>query len=248
VTMLVDVGNSRLKWCTNADGVLCDTGEAGHVHSDIGPVAKSEWSSRERPGRVLVANVAGTDAADALAGAAVDLWQIQPTFVRSARECHGIVSAYSRPEQLGVDRWVAMIGARKLAAGALGVVDCGTAITLDYVNARGRHRGGLIMPGVALMRRCLSTSTGDLPMVANESGELTATDTIGAISSGTLNAAAWSIQSFRRQIEATEGESVTWFLTGGGSSALIPLLDADFRHKPDLVLEGLAVFDTAACS
>ena len=139
-----------------------------------------------------------------------------------------------------------MIGARKLAPGALGIVDCGTAITLDFVDASGKHRGGLILPGVLLMRRSLASSTGDLPMVAGKFAKVLATDTVEAISAGTLNAAAWSIRMFRREIESTNADSrITWFLTGGGSASLLSLLDSDFRHHPHLVLEGLAVFDAA---
>lgn len=245
MNLLVDVGNSRVKWCSHSGGRLLDMSEASHRHSDIGAIARSEWSTLGSPAHLVIANVAGADTESALSCVAGELWGVAPTFIRSARESFGVVSAYSEAERLGVDRWVAMIGARKLAPGALGIVDCGTAITLDFVDASGKHRGGLILPGVLLMRRSLASSTGDLPMAAGKFAKVLATDTVEAISAGTLNAAAWSIRMFRREIENQTDSRITWFLTGGGSASLLSLLDSEFRHHPHLVLEGLAVFDAA---
>ena len=66
---------------------------------------------------------------------------------------------------MGVDRWVAMIGARSEFRGGLCIVDAGTAVTIDAIDKNGNHLGGQIIPGLALMSNALSFGASDIPVV-----------------------------------------------------------------------------------
>src|SRR5690606_12310751 len=84
---------------------------------------------------------------------------IQPDFALSQINAAGVVNGYERPEQLGADRWLAILAGFSRAKRASVIVDCGSAITLDLVSARGEHLGGYIAPGLTLMRRALLGNT-----------------------------------------------------------------------------------------
>ena len=243
--LLVDVGNSRVKWCSTAGYIRTEGGQCEHQRRDIGLVTKAAWEGMNRPEGVLVSNVAGSPAEAEIFETADELWGVSPRFVRTGLEFAGLKNGYRLPERLGVDRWVAIVGARALALGAIGVVDCGTAITMDYVDADGQHRGGLILPGVGLMRRSLAASTGDLPMARENACNVLAIDTAEGIAAGTFLSAVSSVRMFRDEIESLGGDPVTWFLTGGGGGLIASSMPAGFRHEPDLVLIGLTEIDNA---
>ncbi len=113
-------------------------------------------------GRVLAATVAGVDSRHALEAAARLAGASRVDFVTSTAAMAGVRNAYPDPGLLGVDRWVAVIGAYHLAHGACCVVDVGTAATLDTVDASGQHLGGFIVPGPQMMVRSLHAGTSNL--------------------------------------------------------------------------------------
>lgn len=243
--LLVDAGNTRVKWCLLDGGETSDTGWVSHRHDDVAAVTRDAWKAIAPPCAVLVSNVAGAVAELDLSRASLELWGITPDFVRSERAFAGLVNGYREPNRLGVDRWVAMIGARAIVSGAVGVVDCGTATTLDYVDSTGQHHGGLIIPGVDLMRRSLAASTGDLPVVTSAASAILATDTDRGIASGTVHAAVSSVLAFREHLVSQKLDMISWFITGGGGELLRPSLPDDFRQEPHLVLHGLATIARA---
>ena len=245
MTLLVDAGNTRIKWCRLSDETITDTGWKGHSHDNVGAVATASWSGMTRPHQLLISNVAGAQAERDLSSTSLELWGITPDFVRSESTFADLINGYCEPDRLGVDRWMAMIGARTMARGAIAVVDCGTATTMDYVDSTGRHHGGVIIPGVELMRRSLAVSTGDLPMVSSEASTILATDTNLGIASGTVHAAVSSVLMFREHLLSRDNGPVSWFITGGGSGLLAPSLPDDFRVEPHLVLHGLAAIARA---
>ncbi|ERI51545.1 pantothenate kinase [Pseudomonas sp. EGD-AK9] len=76
-----------------------------------------------------------------------------------AQEAGGVRNGYDDYQRLGLDRWLAVLGAYHLGQRACLVVDLGTAVTADLVAADGAHLGGFICPGLPLMRDQLSTHT-----------------------------------------------------------------------------------------
>jgi type III pantothenate kinase len=146
---------------------------------------------------------------------------------------------------MGVDRWVAMIGARAEFRSALCVVDAGTAITIDAIDRNGVHLGGQIIPGIQLMRKSLSTNTSEIGLVGRKiadpgSGmQLFASNTQAAVRNGVLGAACGSVERAVRIMRST-GLRPKIVLTGGDASRILKQLDGNVIHRPNLVLQGLA--------
>jgi len=157
--LLVDVGNSRIKWAFGADGELVAGGETvGDVEAALGAMS----GSGQVPDAIRIANVAGADAGFRIAATLQKRFGIDPVFARSAVVGGGIRNGYSDPGQLGIDRWLALCGAYVRYKAPVCVVDAGTATTIDLVSGTGGHKGGLILPGPDLMRLALLRFTGDL--------------------------------------------------------------------------------------
>jgi type III pantothenate kinase len=248
--LLIDAGNSRIKWASLVGGVLqagepiAHGGEAGDVHA-----LSLAWAPLPRPVRILAVNVLGAVFADALAGWAEDTWGLDVEFVVSQREACGVVNAYREPERLGADRWVALIAARHACSGPVCVVDCGTALTIDVLAPDGEHLGGLIIPGLAMMRRSLverttgirSGSVSEYGAEQEADAPLFARDTVGGVISGTRYALAAAIDRITGDVRAAMAGEVRCLLTGGDAGIVLPLLTGQYDYVPELVLDGLAV-------
>ena len=164
--LLLDVGNSRVKWAWSSAEGLVGTGHAGHRSHDLGGALAKALEGAPVPDEVRVANVAGPAASALVAEVVRGQFGISPVFARSRDTAYGIRNGYSDPGQLGVDRWLAMCAAWQKFPGPLCVVDAGTAVTVDIIAADGLHSGGLIVPGAALMVAALRRETGDLERAA----------------------------------------------------------------------------------
>lgn len=241
-TLLVDVGNSRLKWATSRQGELSPV--QTHVHrggSDLAPVFAC-WAQVPTPARVLLACVGPDALGRALGQWCKTHWGLTPELVETRAVACGVRNAYAEPRRLGVDRWAAMIAARRRFPGALCVVDCGTATTVDVLDAAGLHCGGLIAPGPRLMRQALQTNTAAigeadaLPVI-----DWLASDTAAAVAGGALAATAGFVERVARQAEAHFPAGLTVVLSGGFSADLLPLLQIEFQREEYLVLEGLNI-------
>ena len=260
--LAVDAGNTRIKWAMLAKGMLNNAGQTERPHSvDLFQAfAMQYWMPLARPERVVVANVAGVDFGGTLAAWVKQAWDIEAEFAVPQRSAYGIRNAYLDPQKLGVDRWAGMIAAhpnaqgarRKKANGAVCVIGCGTAITFDVLTARGEHQGGLIVPGLTLMRRALLENTqdilnkmGDAMSGASAEISLLARDTPGGVNGGTLYAVISVIDRVTADLAAELGQDMARIITGGDAPALLPLLSGHYRHEPLLVLQGLAIIAQA---
>jgi type III pantothenate kinase len=157
--LLVDVGNSRVKWAFGtADGFVA-LGEAPHSG---GEDLRALLDAAHAPREIRVANVAGAAVGVRVAARLHERFGIAPVFARSAASGAGVRSGYADPSQLGVDRWLAICAAFARYRAPVCVVDAGTATTIDIVNGGGEHQGGLILPGITLMQSALLGGTADL--------------------------------------------------------------------------------------
>lgn len=235
--LLIDAGNTRVKWGLFRDGAWQDEGAL--EHAQVGELA-AVAAARPDISRVFGSNVAGGRVADAIAQA-LHGRAPAPEWLRSSAACCGVRNAYDNPGQLGTDRWAALIGARALHPAACLVINAGTATTVDLLDADGLFRGGLILPGEHLMRRSLARDTAQLPFAE---GRFAAAprNTADAIVSGCLNAQAGAVERMFRHI-AGEPQALC-LLSGGGAEALAGLLDIPCRRVDNLVLKGLAVAAT----
>ena len=233
--LAIDAGNSRVKWgwhdgqgwSSLATVSLIEFAAANH---DINPFA----ATHENPERIVISNVAG-DGAHQLIVNWTSIFEVEPFWLTGEAERCGVKSRYERPRQLGSDRWAALVAARALHAGPCLVVNAGTATTADLLSAEGEFLGGLILPGVDLMRFVLHEHTGRLPL---EEGCFVAlpTNTVDAIETGCRHAQAGAVERMFRRA----GAGAACLVSGGAGRALIEQLDVPARYVENLVLEGLA--------
>ena len=242
--LLVDIGNSRVKWAR------CDGGVLGEQHAaEHAGWSPAEWRAALLADggvqRVVAASVAGGASLAALDAAARDVTGLGIERVTTQRAAAGVVNGYADPSLLGVDRWLAAIGAYRRVRGACVVADIGTAATIDVVDGEGRHRGGYIVPGPRLMVASLLGNTSDLESFHSGSplGASTgfADNTRDAIERGCrLALAAW-VERCAADAARLVGVRPRVLVTGGGGAELLPGLRIEVEQVPDLVLQGLAV-------
>ena len=244
--LLFDIGNTRVKWGVLDDGELSRAGSMTH---DALKEKGIESLTRRLPknvDRAIACNVAGPDVGRRFARAIGIHIGGDLGFAHSERRGFGVVSAYRQPRTLGVDRWVAMVAAREEFAGALMVVDLGTAVTIDARTEDGRHLGGQIIPGLRLLSDVLSRDTSDIGAVAGKPVRIDgprdffATTTSKAVACGSLAAVCGAIERAEAML-ASLGHEATIVLTGGDASRILPLLAGEPEHRPHLVLQGLGV-------
>jgi type III pantothenate kinase len=245
MNLLIDVGNSRIKWAwSEGDRTASDQISLAHG-GEIG----EEWlklaaASGARPQRILIANVAGARVAAELTRMLLGKYSVTPEYATVTAAAAGVTCAYRDPSQLGVDRWVAIIGAWHRAKRAVCVIDSGTATTVDAVDADGRHLGGLILPGLDLMEDSLLKRTSDIARViglaARPQATLFAGDTAAAVRNGAAFATAALAERAAAELEKRAGQAPSIYLTGGNATRVTPCLTRAGEVLPDLVLLGLA--------
>jgi type III pantothenate kinase len=241
VTLLVDAGNTRIRWAGVSGGAVRPGGCETHAGGDPQALLERAWSGLPTPRAVLVANVAGEEFGAHLRAWTTRHWGVSPQFVVPRRAAFGVVNAYRVPRRLGADRWAALVATRHRIPGPACVVDCGTAITMDVLSAKGEHLGGLIVPGIGLMRRVLVEHTAGVPDEPDGEVSLLARDTRDAVTGGTLYAAVAVLDRVVGDVAEELGPGLVPVITGGDAARVLPLLRGRYRHEPDLVLEGLAL-------
>jgi type III pantothenate kinase len=231
--LCIDSGNTRIKWGLREGGAWLDQG--------AGSLAEIESLSMAAD-RMVACNVGGVPPRLTIEALAVRL-HLPLDWVRAQPAQCGVINGYDHPDQLGADRWAALIGARALHEGDCLVVMCGTATTVDLLRADGRFEGGLILPGLDLMREVLASGTADLPAAAGSVVDRPR-NTFDAIASGVVQATAGAIERMFRQLDSSCDPLC--LLSGGAAGGVSPRLTLPHRVVGNLVLEGLACCATAS--
>lgn len=248
MNLVIDVGNTRLKWAWVTSAGLSD--QKAVVHKDAKPAlwTAALFDAGHKPERVLIANVAGERMAKMLTRSTKKTFGLKPEFVTAARDFQELTNGYLDPALLGVDRWLAVIGAWMMARCALCIVDAGTAVKVDGVDAGGRHLGGLIAPGIQMMRETLLANTSGIARAAELSSPsmsgVLANNTIGAVSRGAVYALAGLADRAAETVEQSTGTKPRLFITGGDAGMIAAAMRTQGEIVPDLVLRGLAVLAT----
>jgi type III pantothenate kinase len=246
--LLVDIGNSRIKWAWLTNDRLGKAQAAEYSGWRARDFVRHIIGSRADIERILVSNVAADSISDALAAGARLAGAPEPERVTTQRQACGVTVGYIDPWRLGVDRMLAMIAAhRRFARRPVCAVAVGTAMTLDLVGVEGRHWGGAIIPAPPLMVGSLLDSTNGIRSRAQggASGRghaLFGRSTRAAVEQGARYAAAAAVDRAVAEAKALVGRAPQLVLTGGGAQDLRPLIRSAGVLVPDLVLEGLAAW------
>jgi type III pantothenate kinase len=238
VTLLIDQGNTRLKWVLARDGVI-DERSAGH--GDFETFAQAcRRDAQTRPVSVLFASVAGREDAQRLGDFCELQWGLEARLLRSTAQRGEVRNAYPEPEMLGVDRWLAIVGAVAHHGKPVVVWDLGTATTLDAVDETGQHLGGMIFPGPATMLDSLDRDTKlRLPESIENATVAPGLTTAACIGNGVFAAQLGALNQFLRRVSEEMTGEPKLVITGGAASWILPLLDFDYIHDPWLVFRGM---------
>ncbi|WP_455221705.1 type III pantothenate kinase [Kaarinaea lacus] len=250
--LLLDVGNSRMKWNLWQYGAAQFSRETQFVDyksQDLDRVLAHEWGNLQGTiHAIYVANVAGQTVAQQISNWTTGHWGIDPRFVATSASFQSVKNGYRNYQELGVDRWLAVIAAHQLWPDQQAIViDCGTATTLDALSSNGQHHAGPIMPGRQMMQQSLTANTADLKISddTNVSTSVFAENTQNAIVSGVNFAASCPLNTIVSQlrqklVDETGNEEVKVIVTGGAAAQLMPLTQInEFNVVSDLVLIGL---------
>lgn len=232
--LLIDLGNTRLKWAWWQAGRLRDGGAVQHREQDLAIELKKGWQDMPEPSAVHIASVAQPALRAALVAVLAERGSCPVHFAVSQPDQAGVRNSYPDPALLGVDRWLAMIAAWQRVKGAVCVVDCGSALTLDILDHHGRHLGGVIAPGLRLMSEALQHGTA-LPTLNAVSLMPLGHDTQTAMAAGTTQALLGLIDRCRQQAPV----NARLLLTGGDADLIAAGITGPYELIPDLVLEGL---------
>lgn len=238
MNLLIDSGNSRLKWAVETAGQLSSVRSMDYRQANFLSLVKSLWQALEMPEIVAIASVSEQGVLRSLLEICQTLWpKAEIVLPRSTPCACGVINGYLQAESLGVDRWLAMIGAHHHYQGNKCLVDCGTAITVDALQANGRHLGGLIGPGLNLMKQALAHNTADLTFNKLPYQTNLATATKSAIANGVLCAATGLIEGALRQLD----DSYQLIFTGGDARIVAEAISRPVLLDYKLVLKGLSV-------
>ena len=242
--LLFDVGNTRLKWGVADDAEIHRTGSI--THQKIRETGLSALTTRlpKAVDAAIASNVAGPTFATRLAGLVGAHCGCDLQFAKTGRNAFGVSNSYKQPRRMGVDRWVAMIGAWTELQSACLIVDAGTAVTIDALDENGLHLGGQILPGIFMMADALASQTSDIPSIrpavaeAYEGIAMFAANTRGAVGSGAIGAVTGAVERAIKTLRSNAYDA-TVVLTGGDASRILSALEESPVHRPNLVMQGL---------
>lgn len=229
--LLLDAGNTRVKWKKTTSAPTFGRCEYAALQS-------LDWDSLlDGVEQILVACVGNQEFLReqlqqqvAVRHNCVLHWIDQPL-----HDLSGFEHCYPHPERLGVDRWLAMLGARQHRQGDLLVIDAGTALTIDFLSTGNHHDGGFIVPGLAMTRQALWQNTRRVIPWQDEQDDgrlLPGRDTLQCVSAG---ARRQQVAFVRSIMDDYPGHSP--FITGGDGDWLAATLGQ--TYWPELVLDGL---------
>ena len=231
----IDAGNTFVKWRRLADSVVVDRGRflTQQFDADI-PVA---WDTPFSA--IRVASVAGETVNQKIAALFSESQSVDALFAQTQEQCAGVKNSYLQPTRMGVDRWLAMLAAYNRARQACCVVDCGSAITIDYIDSSGAHEGGYIVPGLRLMKQGLLSNTAEIEVDQSISdfNVLPGTHTSAAVAHGINYLFLALAERVAKELDGSR-QGYQLLVTGGDGALFASLVDRA-TYLPDLVLDGL---------
>lgn len=226
--LLIDIGNQRVKWLTSQQllASLDVFGQSFDIHDQgLAEALNDRFKQLPEPQQVVVSSVSGNRCRQIVTEISLSLWGQHPEFLQAERFAAGIRNNYIYANQLGVDRWAALVGAwHEYGPGSLVVVDAGTAVTIDILNDQGVFLGGMIFPGIATMIQSLRHSTEQIrvrhsAVFAGEI-ELTNLQTDPAVTHGAVNAVIGGVDRAISQHKSFLEEDLKTIISGGDAGVI----------------------------
>ncbi len=248
--LLLDIGNTRIKWALLANGSLVHPGECVHRGVTAEEACALLGKLPQPPTEAVAVNVAGAELEIAVAERLSDAYGVILHRVQASASWGVIKNGYTEYEQLGADRWAAIVGAWGLnqADEDLVVVDAGTAVTIDLLRADGQHLGGVILAGMQMAESALGGETADITNLSGRQpgpgdegwyGRSTAEAVSRGASFSLCAAIDRAVKSFPGR-HPDAGQLPHLIMTGGDAPLLQSGLRTPAELRPQLVLEGLA--------
>ena len=253
--LLIDVGNTRIKWL-----MLNNRGEeisqaiacSAYTHkgefeqsiqqcfANLNPADQSEYD-------IIVSNVAGRLAQHSLESFFNAQWKNTPFFISVTRQEFGIENRYLSISELGVDRWIALIGSRMLyQQGAIIVINCGTAITVDLLDTENVFRGGAILPGFDLGLSALSKADGidlyDSKQLGSDFGVSTSECVRIGVTAACVGGVERIILKMCSNLDDFDYKNVNIIVSGGGAIRFLAETNLHCEYDANLILRGLNRF------
>lgn len=237
--LLIDAGNTRLKWRLEQAGASINEGWAALNSND--PLANiSDYL--HSVSRVAVSTVAREDSRLRLLEYLERKVPAPVRFYWAEAERFGLHNSYAEPFAMGADRWHGMCGAWRLYGRSCVVVDAGSAITVDYIDQQGEHLGGYILPGLNMMLKSLKT---DAARINFDPGDMSAAQPGNNTGECVNQGLSWLSLAMIERItrDSADLNLVETLVTGGDAPRLIAM-GMNASHYPSLVLYGLGCIDS----
>ncbi len=242
MNLLLDIGNSSINWAIEDQHVFDKANWFVYEPDNFVEKIQEHISPALRLTRVLVANVAGEEILNRLYQVVDKVWQCDIWQAGVCAEYKQLQNGYDDFTSMGVDRWLAMVAAWEKHNTNLCVIDCGTALTIDFIESSGKHRGGYILPGNHLLQRSLIGGTTQIKVDVTDSfSAKPANNTQAAIANGACLALVSSIEHAIIDFKQAVSSPVTCVLTGGYTQRLSQHISYPHECDPQLVLRGLSL-------
>jgi len=242
VKLLLDLGNSRCKYAIVEEGEVAkydsqNYGPFGKLYS-----VKSLCDQYSDASGIIISSVLSEEMNSQiketlLSDDAENIYFLDPT-----ENSFDVSLAYADPSTLGVDRVAAMIAVNEKYSGNNCIVDCGTAVTIDALDVKGAHLGGVILPGIDSMRKALLANTKiEITGIEEAEFNVLSRTTGGAIHTGCVSAVVGGIEYIVNRMASDYDGFDQVVLTGGDAKLIKSHLSLPVHTDETLVLDGLKV-------
>jgi len=240
--LLIDIGNSRIKWAAWQNNQMVGYSSMAYSEDNLQEGLIKNLSGISRTGfdqqRVCVCSVASESINQLVFRWFETHWQISAEFIETQNRQCGVVNAYHKTSDLGVDRWLGMLAAYQRHKKAVCIIDCGTAVTFDVVNETGQHLGGLIMPGLQMMQQALLIGTQRIDSIQGQVSSL-ADNTQDAVIGGCTHLLVSGLDGLYRKYSKQFDGELMCVMTGGDGEKLSNAMESNCHYEEDLILYGL---------
>ncbi|WP_374567822.1 type III pantothenate kinase [Nitrosomonas sp.] len=235
--LAIDSGNTFFKWGLSNDGLWFAKGKISNTEISL---LLDSFKKLPVPSQIVISHVA-TDNLKNDIDAIFSLWPVKPYWISACASQCGVSNGYHNPEQLGCDRWAALVAAWNIHHQACMVVNIGTAVTIDALSNSGVFLGGIIFPSINLMRDCLQSKT-QIKNLQIGSFKNFPQSTDDAVQSGLMHCVLGTIERLYCSIsEQLKTPNLKCFISGGGCIELAPFIKIPYEIIDNLVLEGLVI-------